>query len=212
MRTENSVGTPVRASDSPADPQVARFAQALRMAMARHGMSERRLASELGITIGTTQKYFRFKVHPLKVGTGINRELARLLGITLDGLVSFYETGEFRNAVTFGEVSAWLRSEAGIEHLAPVLEAMSELGKRAGGQGKGCQGSTPPRYEWPAEELAAAKVSPALRERMGLTDEALERLATTGEFDEALVEAFSVAVNLEEDAVREAFRTRTAVG
>lgn len=180
--------------------------------MIRHGFSERRLAAELGITIGTTQKYFRHRIHPLKVGTNINRELARLLGITLDGLVSFYETGEFRNAVTFGEVSAWLRSEAGIEHLAPMLEAMSELGRRTEGVGHVCLKTMPVRYEWPAEELAAAKVSPALRQRMGLTDEALEKLATTGEFDEALVEAFSVAVNLEEDAVREAFRTRTAVG
>lgn len=46
---------------------------------------------------------------------------------------------------------------------------------------------------------------------MGLTDDALERLATSGEFDDDLVEAFSVAANLDEAAVREAFRTRTSV-
>lgn len=186
-------------------PEIQRFAQALRQAMVRNKLSERRLAAELGITIGTTQKYFRYRVHPLKVATGINRELARLLGITLDALVAFYETGEFRNAVSLQEVSAWLRSEAGAEHMAPMLEAMSELGRKLVGR------SALPRYDWPMRELNQAEVSPALRRRMGLTDDALERLAVSGEFTDELVEAFSVAVNLDETAVREAFRTRTAV-
>lgn len=186
--------------------QVQRFAQALRQAMVRNRLSERRLAAELGITIGTTQKYFRFRVLPLKVATGINRQLARLLGITLDALISFYETGEFRNALSFSEVASWLRSDAGVEHLAPILEAMSDLGKRTMGGEVALA-----RYTWPLDELANAKVSPALRRRMGLTDEALETLATTGVFTDELVEAFSVAVNLDEEAVREAFSTRSAV-
>lgn len=194
--------------------QVQRFAQALRQAMVRNRLSERRLATELGITIGTTQKYFRFKVLPFKVATGINRELARLLGITLDALVTFYETGEFRNALSFEEVASWLRSDAGVEHLAPVLEAMSDLSKRAtqcGGADEAAAALAPLRYTWPLEELEHAKVSPALRQRMGLTDEALETLVETGAFTDELVEAFSVAVNLDEEAVREAFTNRSAV-
>jgi transcriptional regulator with XRE-family HTH domain len=190
--------------------QTQRFAQALRQAMVRNRLSERRLATELGITIGTTQKYFRFRVQPLKVATGINRQLARLLGITLDALVSFYETGEFRNALSFDEVASWLRSDAGIEHLAPVLEAMSDLSKKATSCG-GAPELPPARYTWPLEELEQAKVSPALRQRMGLTEGALEALATEGVFTDELVEAFSIAVNLDEGAVREAFAARTAV-
>lgn len=208
MQTRSSGGSPVA---QPSPPETERFAQALRQAMVRHGLSERKLAIELGITIGTTQKYFRYKVHPFKVATGINRELARLLGITLDALVAFYETGEFRNGLGFEEVATWLRSEAGVEHMAPILRAMSELGQRVVEPAAELVASLRPRYEWPIQELHNAGVSEALRRRMGLTEEALERLATTGEFDDDLVEAFSVAVNLEEDTVREAFSRRTAV-
>lgn len=211
MEETKSNTPPGAASDVQADSQVVRFTQALRQAMVRNRLSERRLATELGITIGTTQKYFRQRVHPLKVATGINRELARLLGITLDALLAFYETGEFRNALSFEEVASWLRSDAGVEHMAPMLRAMSELGQRVVEPAAELVALLRPRYDWPLEELEAANVSASLRKRMGLTEEALERLATTGEFDDELVEAFSVAANYEEDAVREAFRTRTPV-
>lgn len=187
-------------------PGYERFTQALRQAMVRNGLSERKLAIEMGITIGTTQKYFRHLVDPLEVKTRVTRELARLLGTTVDALIVFYETGEFRNALSFEEVSTWLRSDAGAEHLAPILKAMSERMSAPA-----VSGALSVRYDWPKQELDDAGVSAALRQRMGLTDEALEALATTGEFDDDLVEAFSVAVNLDQDSVREAFRTRTAV-
>ena len=183
--------------------------------MVIHHWSERRLATEMGITVGTTQKYFRGKVHPLKVSTGINSKLARLLEISLDGLVRFYETGEYEasRVASFDEVLGWLRSEAGAEHLVPLLQALADAGgkARAAGCGEGgpeAEPETPPRYDWPLEELREAEISDALRRRMGLSDEALEQLATTGEFDDELVEAFSVATNLEEGAVREAFTRR----
>lgn len=190
------------------EAHVLRFAQALRQAMARNRISERKLAAELGITIGTTQKYFRYQVHPLKVATGISQQLARLLGITLDALLVFYETGEFRNALSVAEVASWLRSDASTEHLMPMLEAVTDLSRRIAGAPPAAE---LPRYEWPLQELEAAGVSPALRQRMGLGDEVMERLATTGEFDDELVEAFSVAVNLEEAAVRKAFQNRAPV-
>jgi transcriptional regulator with XRE-family HTH domain len=216
MKRQSEEVPPTASAAVEVGPETQRFAQALRQAMVRNKLSERRLASELGITIGTTQKYFRFRVHPLKVATGINRELARLLGISLDALVAFYETGEFRNAVSFQEVSTWLRSEAGAEHMVPMLEAMSELGRKVADAGCGERTPEPealavPRYDWPLQELNNANVSAALRQRMGLTDEALELLATTGAFDDELVEAFSVAANLDEAAVREAFSSRSPV-
>ena len=197
---------------------IERFAQALRQAMVIHRWSERRLASEMGITVGTTQKYFRGKVHPLRVSTGINSKLACLLGISLDKLVHFYETGEYEasRVAGFDEVLSWLRSEAGVEHLVPLLQALADAGGKA--RATACvegeqevKPEPPPRYDWPLEELRETEISDALRRRMGLSDGALERLATTGEFDDELVEAFSVATNLEEASVREAFTRRVSV-
>jgi transcriptional regulator with XRE-family HTH domain len=182
-----------------------RFGQVLRHAMVVNGLSERRLASALGITIGTTQKYFRGKVHPLKVATEITYKLAGLLGMTSDSLVRFYEGGAYESDLTLEDVVRWLRSNAGQEHLGPLLEAMSQVGNREG---------LPPKREtlkpftWPMQELVDAGISPALRERMGLGDEVMERLSLRGEYTEEMVEAFSVAANLEVEAVREAFKAR----
>lgn len=181
--------------------------------MARNRWSERHLAGELGITIGTTQKYFRGKVHPLSVQTRVSHKLARVLGITLDALVRFYETGEYASDLSFAEVVSWVRSSAGLEHLGPMLDAMSSAGQRIGLDGEGCghASAISKPYTWPREELQEAGISDALRQRMGLTDEALDRLERSGEFDDALVEAFAVAVNLQEDEVRLAFSQRSPV-
>jgi hypothetical protein len=46
---------------------------------------------------------------------------------------------------------------------------------------------------------------------MGLTEEALEALALRGEFDDALVEAFAIATNWEEEEVRKAFEKRVPI-
>jgi transcriptional regulator with XRE-family HTH domain len=181
-----------------------RFAEALRRAMIRHRCSERKLATDLGITIGTTQKYFRGMVHPLKVATGINSKLAGLLGITLEDLVRFYETGEMSSTVELPQVLSWVRSTAGMEHMSEILRALAEVGS-------GCAHAKPAEvqpFTWPLEELDNAKVSPALRQRMGLTEEALDALVQRGEFDDELVEAFAVATNLDEAEVRKAFETR----
>jgi len=191
---------------------VHRFAQALRQAMVVHGYSERRLATELGITIGTTQKYFRGKVHPLKVATGISQKLAALLGVTLDALVHYYASGDYESGVTFSEVVSWVRSSAGLEHITPMLEAMSVAGRRStAGEPESAEVTPPPPYTWPIEELRNVGMSDALRERMGLGDEVLRRLAERGEYDDALVEAFSVAVNIAEDEVRKAFAGRRPI-
>lgn len=183
--------------------EIERFAQALRQAMAVNGLSERRLAAALGITIGTTLKYFRGLVHPMKVATGINHRLAALLGTSTDSLVAFYETGAYESELSLANVVKWLRSNVEQEHLAVIVQALAEVGNR--------KPLASERYDWPKQALEDEGISVALRQRMGLSDEALERLATTGEFDDELVEAFSVATNFEEDAVREAFMARRPV-
>jgi transcriptional regulator with XRE-family HTH domain len=189
-------------------PEILRFAEALRRAMIQNQCSERKLASELGITIGTTQKYFRGLVHPLKVATGINHRLAAMLNTSLDELVNYYITGEHGSEISFEQVVAWLNSKAGAEHLAPVLFAASNAAR---GGTDACAKEKKERFTWPLEELAAAKVSPALRGRMGLTDEALEALCSEGVFDDELVEAFSIATNLDEGEVRKAFANRLPI-
>jgi transcriptional regulator with XRE-family HTH domain len=184
--------------------QARRFAEALRRAMIKHKCSERKLGAMLGVTVGTTQKYMRYKVHPLKVGTGINSKLAGLLGITLEDLVRFYETGEMSSTVELPQVLSWVRSTAGMEHMSEILRALAEVGS-------GCSHAKAAEvkpFTWPLEELDNAKVSPALRQRMGLTEEALDGLVSRGEFDDELVEAFAVATNLDEAEVRKAFETR----
>jgi transcriptional regulator with XRE-family HTH domain len=189
--------------------EIQRFAEALRRAMIKHQCSERRLAAELGITIGTTQKYFKGMINPLKVATGINEKLAGLLGITLTDLVGFYRTGQAGGGVELPQVLSWVRSKAGMEHMAQILLALAEVG---GGNGKCGEEEAPVQpFTWPLEELENAKVSPTLRERMGLTEEALEALALRGEFDDALVEAFAIATNWEEGEVRRAFEKREPI-
>jgi transcriptional regulator with XRE-family HTH domain len=188
--------------------EVERFVLALREAMVKHRFSERKLGEALEITIGTTQKYFKKIVHPFNVSTRVNRNLALLLGVSIDGLMRYYERGDYDTRTTFTEVVSWLRSNAGQEHMAPILEAMSEVSQKGAAKEKV---TSRPRYDWPMEELRAAEISDALRERMGLGDEVMERLAVDGEFDDALVEAFSVATNLEGGAVREAFSKRIPI-
>lgn len=210
--------TKAKASASKADSErLVRFAKALRQAMIVNEISERRMAAMLGITSGTTQKYFRGEVDPLKVGTGVNRGLARLLGVSLDQLVDYYETGtyakELEAGLSFERVVSWMQSSDGAEHIGSILEAAAKVCQR------GALTSLPPDppapelkpFTWPLEELKSAGVSEALQERMGLTAEALRGLVEDGEFDEELVEAFSVATNLEAAEVRKAFKGRVPI-
>lgn len=186
----------------------ARFADALRQAMAKHRLSERKLAAELSVTIGTTQKYFRAGVHPMRVSTGVTRRLAGLLDISVDALIRFYETGHYESGLSFGEVVSWIQTSGGSEHLTEILAAAATASKRAL---LGPARSTSEPYTWPRKELEDAEVPERLRERMGLTEERLNALELEGVFDDELVEAFAVATNLNEDAVRDAFKKRMAV-
>lgn len=203
-----------RAASGQPSPAVVRFGKALRQAMVVNRLSERQMAARLGITSGTTQKYFRGEVDPMRVSTAVNKALAGLLGVTTDQLVAYYESGEFDKEVvggiTFEEVTAWLRSPAGAEHIGTVLEVAAQVCKQ--GPVQPLQPDEPlPRYTWPVEELEAAGVSAALRKRMGLTDEELRPLIEDGVFDDDLVEAFSVATGLAAEEVRKAFRLRMPI-
>lgn len=73
--------------------QIKRFIQAIGHALVSGGMSQRELCARLGISVGTMTKYLRGTVAPLKVGTGIQFLLAAELGVTLDALVGYYQTG-----------------------------------------------------------------------------------------------------------------------
>jgi transcriptional regulator with XRE-family HTH domain len=212
------IKTRVGEADTQADERrLERFAKALRQAMVVNSVSERKMASLLGITSGTTQKYFRGEVDPMKVGTGVNWGLAQLLGVTLDQLVDFYLTGSYSKEITadvsFKDVVSWMETEAGAEHLGQVLEAAARVYQRVPAMPVLSDG--PPKKQkpflWPVEELKSAGVSLALQERMGLTEEVMQRLVEEGEFDEGLVEAFSVATNLDPKEVRKAFELRMPI-
>ena len=68
----------------------------------------------------------------------------------------------------------------------------------------------PEPYTWPVEALQEAGITDKWRERMGLGNDVLERLVKEGVFDDEAVEAFSIALKLEQKAVREAFENRAA--
>lgn len=207
-----------RASAPKADSlRLERFAKALRQAMIVNRVSERRMAAMLGITSGTTQKYFRGEVDPLKVGTGVNRGLARLLGVSLDQLVDYYETGnyveELEPALSFEQVVHWMQSSEGAEHIGSILQAAVTVCQRGAlpAPAASAAAAKPKPFTWPLEELKSAGVSAALQERMGLTEAALQGLVEDGVFDDALVEAFSVATNLDPLEVRKAFEKRLPI-
>lgn len=201
---------PVRRSPVAAKDRVMydRLAESLRRAMIKHRLSERKLAAELGVTIGTTQKYFRAGVHPMRIATEINCKLAKLLGISVDALIRFYETGDYESGLSFGEVVSWIETSGGAEHMSEILAAAAAASKR--GVASPSQSGLEP-YTWPRAELDEAEVPQRLRERMGLSEERLMALEIEGVFDEELVEAFAVATNLNEESVRDAFERRVPV-
>lgn len=203
--------------------RVERFIGAIGQAMVVNKLSQRGLAARCGVTIGAITKYLRGEVEPDNVSFGVQRRLAEALGVTIDSLWNYYETGAYHSAVTVRDIESWLRSEAGQEDLPVLMSSLQEAGTRwleEKGEGGRCHGSAAgvesgaevvvQRYTWPREELAAAEVSERMLKRLGLTEEVLDALEL-GEYDDEVVEAFSVACNYEEAAVREAFEGQRAV-
>lgn len=195
--------------------QVQRFIKSLNQALVSNGFSQRDLCHELGISIGTMTKYLRGAVPPLRVGTGIQCRLARQLGVTLDALVSYYESGQYVTNVSVDDVASWIRSDAGQRDLPRIMASLEDAGKR---WLIGCDTcntrdspSQPKRYDWPKEELDRLEIPEKVRQRLGLTDEALERLATKGEYDQEMVECFAALIGLPPERVERAFKDRELI-
>ena len=194
--------------------QIARFINCLNQAMVAGKHSQRGLCDCMGITIGSLTKYLRGNVAPLRVGLGIQAALAHELGVTVDALYAYYTRGEYVTEVTVEQVASWIRSDAGQSDLPQLMESLKDAGQRwvSGTDPKSLPPAREPEpYTWPIEELRDCGVSEIFRERLGLTDEALRTLATSGEFDEELAEAFGIACNYEKDAVIEAFSKRVPI-
>jgi transcriptional regulator with XRE-family HTH domain len=203
---------------SPEEKQeITRFIKSLNQAMLLHGLSQRGLCERIGIQVGTLTKYLRGEVAPAKVGFAIQASLARVLGVTSDALLTYYREGRYATDLSLQDVASWIRSEAGQSDLPELMQSLQAAGQRWVGGEEESEGAAErqekrrPPYTWPIEELQEAGISDRFRERMGLTDERLRLLAETGEFDDELAEAFSVACNYELPAVIEAFRERRAI-
>ena len=192
------------------DATTERFVRAIRTALVGPPeLSQRDLCKKLGVTIGSLSKYLRGEVAPDKVGFGVQCKLAATMGHTTDSLMRFYETGEWSSATSLSDVVDWIRSAAGQSDLPALLESMQIMTNRSleGSSDASAQAD----YLWPLTELKSAEVSDKMRTKLGLTDEVLWRLAKEGVFDDELVEAFGLACDYEEDAVREAFTNRVPI-
>lgn len=198
--------------------QIGRFIKALNHAMVLNGVSQRALCQMIGIKVGTLTKYLRGEVAPMKVGVGIQAALAEALGVTPQALLSYYRDGEYLTDVTLEQVESWIRSDAGQSDFPVLMASLQAAGQRwMAAAEQGCSAGAPAAEEplkpwtWPQEELEQSGVSERFRERLGLTEERMAALVERGEYDEDLIEGFSVACNYEYEAVREAFKTRQAI-
>ena len=184
--------------------EIERFVKALRTALiGPPELSQRDLCAAMGVSIGSMSKYLRGEVAPGKVGLSIQSKLAKVLGHSLDSLMLYYETGEWDSDLTLEDVTSWLQSQAGAEDFAAVMQSLAVASSRVSGAAPAEKKAEP--WMWPLQALKEAGITDKLREKMGLTDDKLWSLANDGKWDDDLVEAFSVATNYEEEAVREAF-------
>jgi len=150
-------------------------------------------------------------VHPTKVGFEIQAKLAGVLGHSIDELYRYYETGEWTSDLTLDDVTGWLQSTAGAEDFPAIMQSLAAASARMGKPPAEPEAIKLEPYTWPMEALQEAGITDKLRERMGLGNEVLKELTLNGVFDDELVEAFSVATNLDEKAVREAFQSRQPI-
>lgn len=194
------------------DRQVERFCKAIRTALiGPPELSQRDLCKKLGISIGSMSKYLRGEVHPSNVGFEIQYNLAKSLGHTLDTLHRYYVTGEWTAELSMQDVVSWIRSDAGQEDLPAILESMQAMALRTSGNESHSQSEKQEDYIWPLQALKQAEVKDKMRQKLGLTDERLWALAKDGVFDDDLVDAFSLACDYDEGAVREAFQSRQPI-
>lgn len=188
--------------------QIKRFIKAISQALVSNGFSQRDLCERLGISVGTLTKYLRGAVAPLRVGLGIQKGLADQLGVTIDALVAYYVEGAYATAVTLDDVASWIRSDAGQGDLPQLMASLQEAGQRWIGA---CSAKPADRYDWPKQELDRLKIPAAVRERLGLTDGALETLATGGGYNEDMAEGFAALIGVSTDRAKKAFEAREII-
>ena len=193
-------------SDASREIKVQRFIRVLNQAQVANHFTQRQLCAQLGITIGTMTKYLRGAVNPDRVATEIQAALAKQVGVTLDSLLAYYETGEYRSTLTMDDIISFINSEVGQAEMPKLLAAMSNAAVKLS-ESEPRQPEEKPRYTWPAQALSEKGVSTTMLERLGLTAETLDELAE-GRFNEEVVEAFAMAMQLPVASVVEAFENR----
>jgi transcriptional regulator with XRE-family HTH domain len=187
--------------------QIQRFVNALNHVMISSGVSQRGLAGKIGVSVGTITKYVKGTVPPFNVGLGIQYNLAKSLGVTLDALYHYYVGGEYATAVSVEDVASWIRSDAGQEALPLLMECLSDAARR-------WTPRLPAASTIEAEVVEEEPLKPwhwPEEERLTLTGERVTALVEQGEYDEELIEGFAVACNYKVDAVRVAFEEREAI-
>lgn len=203
-----------------------RMALSIRQAMAANGFSTRQMGRALGISEGTINKYLRIHdregISPYRVGFGIMRHLAVALGVTMEQLDRFYETGEFEEgigAVALKDVEQWIRNRAIAGDLPALMASMQAATERITGEPPAASGAeVEPEPEplapwtWPLEALDEAGVSGRIRERMGLDPRTLDGLVHEGVYSDEVVEALSILLNIDEEEIRLACERRRAPG
>lgn len=188
--------------------QIKRFIKAISQALVSNGFSQRDLCERLGISVGTLTKYLRGAVAPMRVGLGIQRGLAEQLGVTVDALATYYTDGAYATAVTLDDVASWIRSDAGQADLPQIMASLQEAGQRWIGA---CSAKPVERYDWPKQELDRLKIPAAVRDRLGLTDAALEALATGGTYSDEMAEGFAALIGVSTTRAKKAFENREVI-
>lgn len=188
--------------------RIQRFISALNQALVVNGFSQRKLAAEMGVESGTFTKYMKGLVDPIRVGAGIQAALAKTLGVTVDSLLAYYDSGHYLNQLNAEAVESWIRSEAGQEDLPELLQALMEAGDRWLKKPKKQPAAAIAPFSWPREEIEALGLPEPALEKLGIRMDAIERLGSEGTVDEALVEGFALLLHVDARAVRQAFEKR----
>lgn len=194
------------------------FMQALRKAMIVRGWGVRELSKAIGVEMGTMTKYLKCRVSPYRVGWGIMRNLAAELGVTMEALDLYMQSGDFGNGesipVNLDQVETWIRTRAGQGDLLALTAAHNELVMKlmnSGAQPAEAEAKPPAPYTWPREALEATGTPQVALDVMGLSEPVLDALEQRGEYDDQVVRLFAGLLKQSEDTIRTAFEARMPV-
>lgn len=108
-------------------------------------------------------------------------------------------------------MASWIRSSAGQQDLPEIMASLQEAGSRWIGAPAASAPVPLPRYDWPRLELERLKIPVVVREKLGLTDEALEKLSVCGQFNDEMVVGFAALIGVSEERARRAFEQREEI-